>query len=277
MSESQILDDTQTLNPSKDFGNVLSWKGSDPYWELLGQRLILPLVAEEQRRNVKVFFELTNFSSSESEQARLDSAVPSKMEGDEMITNRGKRSPLIEFVDKHFVCLHGVKERDPEQHKAFLAERPFYKVRLWREAISLVPITCPTTEDEDEIDLISLVMSDTREYQLHPTLVELDGLREVKMTLSHTLERERQADYTAFENATGGGRFNTRLREWRTNIDISKLRAIYVRLAKSAEGYLIGGQPCVESNKEEWAEQIPLEHMLVVVDELFSGVRAKNV
>ena len=278
MSESQTAHDTQTQKrDNKDLENVLSWRGDTPYWELLGQRLILPLTAEEQRRNVKVFFELTNFSSSESEQARLDSAVPTKMEGDEMITNRGKRSPLIEFVDKHFVCLHGVKEREPEKHKAFLAERPYYKVRLWREAISLVPVTCPDTEDQDEIDLISLVMADTRTYQLHPVLVKLEGLREVEMTLTHVLERERQADYTAFENATGGGRFNTRLREWKTNVDTLKLKTIYMRLVQKADGYLIGGKPCIESNKDEWVEHVPLEHVLAVVDELFSGVRAKNV
>ncbi len=245
-----------------------------PYWDLAGAELVYPLTIEEQGKEFDVYFVMTNFAVFETEKVRADSVAPVKVEGQEFETGRENPKSIIEFVDEHFVKMLGVSG-DSQRHRDFLDERPYLKTRLWREVITRPGLHYEEDELPQDTDLISLSESPERWYELRPILYCPNRKVEAELKLRHCLRKSGQVDFNDFEKAVGG-RYHTKLKEFRTTYDYGKLRQIYSNLVSSFEGYLVNGAACTEENKKWWLKKMPLDHILTVVDEAFSQVRSKN-
>ncbi len=246
----------------------------DALWDLAGEELAYPLQIEEQGRTFQVYFLLTNFESYEAERVRIDSTAALKIEGSEFETGRENPVAIIQFIDDHFKEMLGVSS-DISKQLDFLRERSYLKTRLWREVITSPQMVYEDESIPQDIDLISLADSPERWYVLQPSLYCPTRKVEATFNLRHCLRQSSQVDFNEFELSVGG-RYHTRLKEFKTTIDYSRLRKLYANLVTSVDGYLFNGQACTTENKKFWLRKMPLDHILTVIDEAFSQVRSKN-
>ncbi len=232
---------------SKKFKNVLVWKKDTPYFELTGEEVVYPLVIEDRGTDYRVYFHLTNHTPFEAKAVRTDSIVPIKFEGSEIETGRDNRLPFIKFVDKHFIKLIGVDEKDAELHKQWLDDRPYLKARLYRESVqSIAPIY---RIEDDNGNLFSLSSAKEVVHSFTQTLYCPNREAEADLKLEHVLRGETQIDATKYDRAIGG-KYHTRRREFTNLTNFDSLNELYDSMAIQTIGYLVGGKPCVKDNKE---------------------------
>jgi hypothetical protein len=268
---------TEKKTPTQAPDNVLSWDGNEPYWELTGKEQCWPLMVEESGRQFEMVLQMRGYLALDSKRVRRESVVPSKLQGQELLTGQGRDSrntaPILKFFDSLFIQILKVKEKDANEHRKFFDERPYLKLRWYRELLTDFVIE-HDIPDED-VDIFSLASAPTRTYILKQELYCPERDQVSILAFRHSMKKESQADYLKFDRATGG-RMNIRSREFTAFTDWDAIERLYDEIVAEAGGFKYKGELCTEANKKKWLPLIPVDQKIVAIDETFSKARSKN-
>jgi hypothetical protein len=269
---------TEKKAPTQAPQNVLNWDGDESYWELTGKEQCWPLTVEESGRMFEMVLQMSTYLARDSKRVRRESVVPSKLQGQELITGGGRdarnTAPILKFFDQLFISILKVKEKDPDAHRKFFDERPYLKLRWYRELLTEFTVEHELSQDED-VDILSLAQAPTRTYILKQEFYCPERDQVSILTCKHSMKKESQTDYLKFDRATGG-RMNIRSREFTAVTDWDAIERLYDEMMAEVIGFRFKGEPCTDANRKKWLPLIPVDQKILAIDETFSKARSKN-
>lgn len=204
--------------------------------------------------------------------------------GDYVDLKDGGKTETSVFFWKHFVRLSGpgMKRPDgsmgtPEQHHEFVRTHPRFDFENSVTRSYLTPhMKIKHDEELYPGSLLDLTEEDSRVTLLHDLYFEKDD-REARIEMTHVFQPETEIDKRRFISASGLLRFYHQTRESERRVNYDTLGQLYNHLIRRVEGATVNGQPCDESNKEEWVKLVPMAYKDITLTELFKGVQEKNV
>jgi hypothetical protein len=262
--DSQVKEEKKTPTQAPH-QNVLNWDGDEPYWELTGKEMCWPLTVEESGKMFEMVLQMQNYLARDSKQ------------GQELVTGQGRDSrntaPILQFFDSLFIQILKVKEKDATVHRKFFDDRPYLKLRWYREV--LTDFVLEHDVPDEDVDILSLSEAPTRTYTLKQELYCPERDQVSILACGHSMNKESQTEYLKFDRATGG-RMNIRSREFTAVTDWDAIERLYDEMMAVVTGFRFKGEPCTDSNRKKWLPLIPVDQKFLAIDETFSKARSKN-
>lgn len=267
--------------------NAVNYVNGVPKWDIAADEVAYALIIEQKGRDYIFAPVLRQHTDAQSKKGfayankvALREAIPAmKISGEEFELPLIDEQPYINFVDDHFVSILGTASDDKEQHRKYLDERPSLKVRIFKEGIQGTTIE---DEDEDEssnLDLFDIsigIGSEDREVALFHELFSPTKGRKERINMVHRLKDASEKEYQLWRKSSTR-KFNPRKKKFITKENYDVLEKIYDDLVVSVDGMIVNGKACRTNNKEDWVSLIPLEHKLLVLNDIFSDYAGKNL
>lgn len=282
---------TKTAKKSEDsVTNAVAYLDNLPVWDVSADEVCFPILVEmNYKGKFKEFVLFPALSQHTDRQSKKGFAYENKkvlratisdmkIRGDEMQFASSDESAIHKFVDLHFTRFHNATISHEEQI-AYLNKNSFLKTKIFREGIEGISLKEQDVElvgEGEDIDIFSINFDNpVEEISLTQELFSPEKGRLEEIDITHFWGPATDPDFAAFKKATHQT-YNSRKRTFvaRENYDV--LEQLYNSKVTKVEGMCVGSERCVETNKKNWVDLIPLEHKLVVLELIFRKIRTKN-
>ena len=218
------------------------------FWELEGEVLSFRIVVERQDEYYAVYPYFSRYTGEEEKQVRR-------------LLAKGEEA-YKDFVEKHFIKFVGVLPKHPAVHKQQVKSFPVLRDHMYQEGVQGIKSMEPDQLGDELMD------DDTVSIPFVQDLYSPVSGREIPIRVEHRMsldDRFFQMYESAIHNELSKGGVSIKV-DWDT------VERIYDEAVISLTGYLVGGKPCTDRNKQDWVGKVPFEHKYSVVDEVFKPI-----
>lgn len=257
----------ETKQPSQ-ISTALVYVDDKPFWELTVPEIAYPLTIEQDGRDFRFYCHLKPYRAYELKKTLGEVGGTGKMVGKEMEILPDNDQFYKPLCDSCFLRFTGTSSDQPEDHKAYLDENPWMKLRIVKEGFG--GIMLDFSEDHQPVSALTFTLRSDAGSRVatHQTLYSPEREIEDDVKLVHHLCRDTELDYQRWDKASKR-KVNLRTSEWRLDPNYDVLEGLYKDLIRKADGFLFEGAPCEETNKEQWVGIVPLWHKILVINQVF--------